>query len=537
MAETALRRLGTAVDRNFQGAAAAGMVPPHQHLLAQNGTSSPPPSRREEAAPAAANGGPGLAGIRPISTKPPRGKKNSTRGGGKLRKRAPPLWQLAAGLLISIAFNVGLLLRPHVNGSAPQHQACLVHLDDAAGSSSSVSGSRRVKQEEPLPKAWAAGAPSTGKPAVTADSVINLDHGDPTMFEEFWRGTGSAAEIVIPGWQTMSYFSDVGNVCWFLEPGFDHEVRRLHRLVGNAAVDDGYHVLVGTGSTQLFMAALYALSPPAATAGGSAEPMSVVSTAPYYSSYPAVTDFLQSGLFRWAGDANSFKGNTYIELVCSPNNPDGTIREAVLSSKSGIAVHDLAYYWPQYTPITKRADHDIMLFTVSKSTGHAGTRIGWALVKDRDVAKKMTKFIELNTIGVSKDSQLRAAKVLKAVSDAYELPEAREEHRLFDYGRRKMIERWSMLREAAAASGIFSLPEETSGYCNFANETAATNPAFAWLRCDREDVEDCASFLRGHKILTRSGSQFGADPKYVRVSMLDRDDAYDIFVKRLASLK
>jgi L-tryptophan---pyruvate aminotransferase len=60
--------------------------------------------------------------------------------------------------------------------------------------------------------------------------------------------------------------------------------------------------------------------------------------------------------------------------------------------------------------------------------------------------------------------------------------------------------------------------------------------AFAWLRCDREDVEDCASFLRGHGILTRSGSQFGADPRYVRVSMLDRDDAYDIFVKRLSSL-
>jgi L-tryptophan---pyruvate aminotransferase len=99
----------------------------------------------------------------------------------------------------------------------------------------------------------------------------------------------------------------------------------------------------------------------------------------YTQSYPAVTDFLQSGLFRWAGDANSFTGDTYIELVCSPNNPDGSIREAVLASSSGTTgrtVHDLAYYWPQYTPITRRADHDIMLFTVSKSTGHAGTRIG-----------------------------------------------------------------------------------------------------------------------------------------------------------------
>ncbi|KXG31764.1 tryptophan aminotransferase-related protein 2 [Sorghum bicolor] len=536
---SAALQLGTAVEGSFQG---GGAMVPSARLLTPNGGavagSTSTPSRQEETTKANGGGpgsGPDLAALRP--TKRPRGKAQA----GKPRKRAP-IWNLQAAVFVSVVLNVGLLLQHYVNSTAPsqqQHhhhqehlQACPMH-PDAAG----VNRNRRGRQEEeqPSPSMPKAGAPSTGKPAVTPDSVINLDHGDPTMFEEFWRGTGSAAEIVIPGWQTMSYFSDVGNVCWFLEPGLDHEVRRLHRLVGNAAVD-GYHVLVGTGSTQLFMAALYALSPPAGSAAGAA-PMSVVSTAPYYSSYPAVTDFLQSGLFRWAGDANTFNGDTYIELVCSPNNPDGAIREAVLSSDSGIAVHDLAYYWPQYTAITKRADHDIMLFTVSKSTGHAGTRIGWALVKDRDVAKRMTKFIELNTIGVSKDSQLRAAKVLRAVSDAYELPEAKEDHRLFDYGRRKMVERWTMLREAAAASGIFSLPEETSGFCNFTKEIAVTNPAFAWLRCDREDVEDCASFLRGHKILTRSGSQFGADPRYVRVSMLDRDDAYDIFVKRLSSLQ
>lgn len=493
------------------------------------------PSRDEH--PLAAVTATGGGGVALRGAKARGGSFSAAKASGRRRPAGgTPLWRVA--VFASVALNVATLalLLHHYAVSHPVASPDDKHLDACVLQPDTTAAP--AQQEEPMDRA--ARAPSTGKPAVTHDSVINLDHGDPTMFEAFWRETGDAAEIVIPGWQTMSYFSDVSNVCWFLEPGFDQQVRRLHRTVGNAAVD-GYHVLVGTGSTQLFMAALYALSPP--KADGAGEPMSVVSTAPYYSSYPAVTDFLRSGLFRWAGDANSFGGDKYIELVCSPNNPDGSLRDAVLSSDAGKAVHDLAYYWPQYTPITRRADHDIMLFTVSKSTGHAGTRIGWALVKDREVARRMTKFVELNTIGVSKDSQLRAAKVLRAVSDGYDGTEhsssgtPARRHRLFDFGRRKMVERWKMLRAAAAASGVFSLPEETTGHCNFGNETAANNPAFAWLRCDREDVEDCAGFLRGHKILTRCGSQFGADPRYVRVSMLDRDDAYDFFVRRLASLK
>lgn len=106
---------------------------------------------------------------------------------------------------------------------------------------------------------------------------MNLCSGDPTMFELFWRSAGDKCSILIPGWQTMSYFSDVRNICWFLEPEFATEVRKMHRLVGNAIADD-CHIVVGTGSTQLFQAALYALSPPDAP-----EPMNVVSAVPYYS--------------------------------------------------------------------------------------------------------------------------------------------------------------------------------------------------------------------------------------------------------------
>ncbi|XP_022683459.1 tryptophan aminotransferase-related protein 2 [Setaria italica] len=330
----------------------------------------------------------------------------------------------------------------------------------------------------------------------------------------------------------MSYFSDLGGFCWFVEPGFERQVRRLHRLVGNAIVD-GYHLLVGTGSTQLFQAALFALSP-----AEDGEPMSVVSPAPYYSSYPSVTNFLNSGLYRWDGDANTtFAGDTCIELVCSPNNPDGGIRKAVTKSKSGKTIHDFAYYWPQYTPITEAADHDIMLFTVSKCTGHAGTRLGWALVKDMEVAQKMTKFIELNTIGVSKDSQLRAAKILKVVCDGYELSPTSKVNLLFHFAQRKMAERWSRLRAVVATSGIFSLPDKLSSYCMFAKEVVSANPPFAWLRCHKDGVEDFESFLRERKIITRGGSKFGVDERVVRISMLDTDEAFNVFLGRIASLK
>ncbi|KAK4568726.1 hypothetical protein RGQ29_004220 [Quercus rubra] len=366
----------------------------------------------------------------------------------------------------------------------------------------------------------------------SGERIINLDHGDPTMYEKYWQQMGDKTTVVIPGWQSMSYFSDISNICWFLEPEFAKQVVRLHKVVGNA-VTDGRHIVVGTGSSQLYLAALFALSPSDAS-----EPISVVSQAPYYSSYPSMTDCLKSGLYKWAGEAHNFsKEGPYIELVTSPNNPDGTARHSVVNRNKGTLLHDLAYYWPQYTPISSPADHELMLFTVSKSTGHAGMRIGWAIVKDKEVAKRMTKFVELNTIGVSKDSQIRAAKVLKAISDTYEhVDDSEVGETFFDFSYHNMAERWKLLREAVEHSGMFSLPKFPPAFCTFFNQVSEPRPAFAWLKCEK-DIEDCETFLRGHKILTRGGKHFGVGPKYVRISMIDRDENFIRFVKRLSTIR
>ncbi|KAG4130800.1 hypothetical protein ERO13_D09G167800v2 [Gossypium hirsutum] len=424
-------------------------------------------------------------------------------------------------LVLSLALNVSLILR-----------VLLLH-DSQDGS---FNGFFFAEQKEEalatkITRLSSSVAPSSSLTMAEGDEdrVINLDHGDPTMYESYWQKKGDETTVVIPGWQFMSYFSDATRLCWFLEPEFAKQIVRLHNVVGNA-VTENRHIVVGTGSTQLFQAALYALSPCA-----EAEPISVVSAAPYYSSYPLITDCLKSRLYKWAGDARSFsKNGPYIELVTSPNNPDGFARRSVVNGSEGILIHDLAYYWPQYTPISSPANYDLMLFTVSKSTGHAGMRIGWALVKDEDVARKMTKYIEINTIGVSKDSQVRAAKVLKVISDNSEGPN--EGDSFFEFSYRVMAKRWKQLREAVQQSGLFSVSDFPPQLCMFLNRVFEPQPAFAWIKCEG-DIEDCESFLRGKKILTRGGKHFGVNPKYVRISMLDRDKNYETFVRRLSTIR
>ncbi|KAG0565203.1 hypothetical protein KC19_8G172900 [Ceratodon purpureus] len=377
--------------------------------------------------------------------------------------------------------------------------------------------------------------------------VIDLDHGDPTMFEDFWFRNGGNSITVILGYQRMSYFAQSKHV-WFMESELDQQIRALHQVVGNA-VTEGRHIVVGTGSTQLFQAVLYALSSP-----DQPKPTNIVSAAPFYSSYPSVTDYLRSALFKWAGDAAKFdpaaESAPYIEMVTSPNNPDGKIQHAIVNG-TGHVVHDLAYYWPHFTPITEAADHDVMLFTLSKSTGHAGTRIGWAILKDEKVAKKMIKFLELQTIGVSHDSQVRATQILKAVVQGYastashELADHRSYNRqsslqqldtnkLFHFGSSVMQYRWKRLRSALNTSSELSILDFEPSYCTFFEKEVDHAPAFAWIRCKK--VLDCQDLLKKNRIITRSGRHFGVGREYVRLSMLERNQKFEMMVDRLARI-
>lgn len=47
---------------------------------------------------------------------------------------------------------------------------------------------------------------------------------------------------------------------------------------------------------------------------------------------------------------------------------------------------------------------------------------------------------------------------------------------------------------------------------------------------------DGEQFLKEHKIRTRSGRRFGTDAEFVRISMLSRDEEFDLFLQRLSTI-
>ena len=97
--------------------------------------------------------------------------------------------------------------------------------------------------------------------------------------------------------------------------------------------------------------------------------------------YRTQTQFFNSRDFSYEGETSSWKNKTdknsiFIEFVTSPNNPDGKLTKEVLEGPNVKSIYDRAYYWPHFTAIPSPADDDLMIFTISKLTGHAGSRFG-----------------------------------------------------------------------------------------------------------------------------------------------------------------
>ncbi|KAL9234149.1 hypothetical protein vseg_009050 [Gypsophila vaccaria] len=359
--------------------------------------------------------------------------------------------------------------------------------------------------------------------SVTYPCVANANSGDPLFLEPFWKNHKEDSSVLVPGWHRLSYSYPVGGE---MSVALSNYIFNLHELVGNA-VTHGRYIVFGTGSSQLLNAAVHSLS-----SFSPVKPALVLASVPYYGLYRTQTEYFETRNYTFKGDVSKWKNKTdgehmLIEFVTSPNNPDCQLKTKVLRhGPLAKAIHDHVYYWPHYTAIPAPSDEDIMVFSMSKLTGHAGSRFGWALIKDEAVYKKMKEYVMHNTMGVSRDTQLRMLELLKVVVDG-------GTKHFFQFGHETMKDRWLRLNSAFSTSARFSLQSLPPQYCTYYQQVRQPSPAYAWLKCERKEDTDCYEVLKAASILGRTGRVFDADDRYVRLSLLKSKDDFELLLQKI----
>ncbi|XP_062219760.1 tryptophan aminotransferase-related protein 3-like [Phragmites australis] len=363
----------------------------------------------------------------------------------------------------------------------------------------------------------------------TPNCTADADSGDPLFLEPYWIRHAAAGAVVVSGWHRLSYRTTNG---LFQSVELENQIRRLHRAVGNAVVDDK-HLVFGAGSMQLINALVYALSP---EANAASPPALVVATAPYYPAYRIQTAMFDGREYKWGGTtsvwANALRNSTgsLIEFVTSPNNPDALLHKPVLGA-SAAAIVDHAYYWPHFTHIPEPADEDVMMFTMSKPSGHAGSRLGWALIRDENVAKRAKEYVQSSIMGASRDTQLRMLGIVKVM-----LANLHGEEDIFTFGHNVMRARWRRLNAVVSRSRRISLQKIPPQYCTYFKRIREPSPAYAWVKCEREEDDDCSEALLKANIITRTGVSNEAGSRYTRISLLKSDDDFDVLMERVTDL-
>jgi len=290
-------------------------------------------------------------------------------------------------------------------------------------------------------------------------SKLDLRLGDPVFLQTYWDQ--EALDIVdfykIPN-------NDMGYA--HTEPSeiLKQAIFNLHEAAGRYY--EGRHIVIGAGATQILMAAFQT------------EPFILSVKPPHYPRFKNMAS-LASVPFAYS--------NLNPSLVTAPNNPDGEVDMELVKKASII---DACYDWPTYYRGHKqpKIDGPILVHSLAKATGHASTRIGWALVKDKARAEAMQHYIELTTGGISVDAQDMAISIINTLLDEI------DNNNIFTFGSDELQCRWASLKEI----GVPVKPTDRG--------------MFLFLNDPDHKIESLG-------ILGIRGERFGVSNTYIRLNM------------------
>lgn len=295
---------------------------------------------------------------------------------------------------------------------------------------------------------------------------LNLSWGNPDFLSPYWNKINLSLPRNIP----TSYV--MGSL-----PELQDAIKALHAQEKNAVTADR-HVVIGAGATQVLSAILTVLKKP------------VTAHSPYFLRFPAIAKNVG---VRWKF---CMKG---VEIITNPNNPDGKVR---LTDSVLFPIYDLSYNWPQYTnPINY--NQDIMIFSLAKATGHASTRIGWALIKDPQLAADVTRILDEMSSGTAIESQLKAIKIINS--------QLNREDTCFQYGRDILMARYNKLAS-------IKLPFKKLSH----------NGMFLWI-----EANDPTTVFSSRDIIYTPGDLLGSSYNFARLNMGCSEKDFKEFIKRI----
>ncbi len=307
-------------------------------------------------------------------------------------------------------------------------------------------------------------------------------------------------------------------------PPLNDAIRKLHETVGNAKTD-GKLIVLGSGATQLFNAAMYAYSK--LHQRKSSGPLSLFAKTPYYFNYPDYPD-INPEVKVW-NSSTAMSPSSVVEICTHPNNPDNAARTEP-HYETPYKIHDLVYYWPHLCagactdgatnvsyPLIPTLDEDMMVFSFTKMTGHAGTRFGWAIVEDPAVALLMTIYIAKSTNHPSVTTIYRARYIIES------LLKDNRARSFFGYGREVMLDRHRR---------IYELWDMENGNARFPLRHVP-NGAYIWLEC--LDKVQCT---REHGpwwpagVWGSEGKSYGQEG-FFRINLTLYDSEFEILINKL----
>jgi len=154
-----------------------------------------------------------------------------------------------------------------------------------------------------------------------------------------------------------------------------------------------------------------------------------------------------------------------------------------------------------------------MFFSLTKLSGHAATRFGWAVVKDPSLAATISSYISNNNMGPSVDIKWRAVNIMNTILNTNYIEEIEETLKL----------RWVRIMSWFNSQSRFQL-------------LSSPETAYIYAKCLLPQDSNCASVFQGVGIDGFSGTTFGETTDKYRINLTLHSYAFDLLMQKLARL-